>query len=134
MGLIRFALAFLLVLVPTALMGGTLPVLGKYFVRRLPRVGRSVGVLYAANTFGATAGTVAVAFVLLERLGVRGTVFVAAGLNFAVAGVSWLLAPLTTDHDWLKATIDRDIHFRHRIAQATAIQRPFRISGPRLQR
>ena len=35
--LIRFALSFLLLFVPTFLMGGTLPVLSKFFVRRLDR-------------------------------------------------------------------------------------------------
>jgi len=42
------------------------------------------------------------------------------------------LAPLTTDHDWLKTTIDRDIHFRHRIAQATAIGTAIAASAKRL--
>lgn len=90
--LFRFALSFLVLLVPTTLIGGTLPVLSKFVVRRLPRVGRSVGVLYAVNTFGAAAGTIAVAFVLLERLGIRGTILVAAGVNLLIAVVSFLLS------------------------------------------
>jgi spermidine synthase len=90
--LFRFALSFLVLLVPTTLIGGTLPVLSKFVVRRLPRVGRSVGALYAVNTFGAAAGTIAVAFVLLERLGIRGTVLVAAGVNLLIALVAFLLS------------------------------------------
>jgi len=94
--LFRFALSFLVLLVPTTLIGGTLPVLSKFVVRRLPRVGRSVGVLYAVNTFGAAAGTIAVAFVLLERLGIRGTILVAAGVNFLIALASFLLSVRVT--------------------------------------
>jgi spermidine synthase len=90
--LFRFGLSFLVLLVPTTLIGGTLPVLSKFVVRRLPRVGRAVGVLYAVNTFGAVAGTIAVAFVLLEQLGIRGTILVAAGANFLIALASWLLS------------------------------------------
>jgi len=90
--LFRSALAFLVLLVPATLIGGTLPVLSRFVVRSLPRVGRAVGLLYAVNTFGAVAGTVVVAFVLLPRLGIRGTVFVAAAVNFLVALAAWWLS------------------------------------------
>jgi spermidine synthase len=79
----RFAFAFLFVLVPTVLMGGTLPLLvsagrGARALRtRLPR-------LYATNTFGAAAGTIASAYVLVPSLGLDGTLYAGALANAAV--------------------------------------------------
>ena len=57
-GLIQFVLVFALLLVPTTLMGGTLPVLSQALVRREAGIGRTVGALYAMNTFGAVAGVI----------------------------------------------------------------------------
>ncbi len=51
--LARFALCFALLAIPTTLMGGTLPVLGKVFVERKDLLGWNVGALYAINTLGA---------------------------------------------------------------------------------
>jgi spermidine synthase len=96
--LFRSALSFFLLLVPTTLMGGTLPVLSRFVTRRLSRVGGSVGMLYAVNTFGAVAGSVCVAFLLLERLGITWTVVVTAGVNLLIAGASFLLSLRVGDH------------------------------------
>jgi spermidine synthase len=83
---VRAVLAFVLLAVPTTLMGATLPLLTDFF-RRDPRHTRSwkVGLLYAANTLGAAIGTLAAGFVLIELIGIRSTTLIAAGLNFAVA-------------------------------------------------
>ena len=59
LSLIRFVLSFLVLLVPSTLMGGTLPILSRFFVNRLERLGFNVGILYALNTFGAVVGCVA---------------------------------------------------------------------------
>ena len=75
----------LVLLVPTACMGATLPILAKGVIHRAEQVGRRIGWLYALNTFGAVAGTVAAAFFLIPALGLWGTSFVAVGLNLFVA-------------------------------------------------
>jgi spermidine synthase len=90
--LVRFVLGFLVLLVPTTLMGATLPVLSKYAVRRLGRVGRNVGGLYAVNTFGAMAGCLVTALLLMEHAGVRGSTWIAAGTNLLIAGAAWWLS------------------------------------------
>lgn len=89
----RVALAFALLLVPTSMMGATLPLLTEHF-RRDPRHGRvwRAGVLYAFNTIGAAVGVIAASFVGIELLGVRATTIVAAGLNFLVAALGFALA------------------------------------------
>ncbi|MDE2815033.1 MAG: fused MFS/spermidine synthase, partial [Gemmatimonadota bacterium] len=88
--LARFGLCFALLLIPTALMGGTLPVMAKFAVRRLGRLGGRVGQLYAVNTLGAVVGVLAATFGLMEGLGLQGTTQAIAVVNFLVAGAAWL--------------------------------------------
>ena len=88
--LARFGLCFALLLIPTALMGGTLPVVAKFAVRRLGRLGGRVGQLYAVNTLGAVGGVLAATFGLMEGLGLQGTTQAIAAVNFSVAGAAWL--------------------------------------------
>src|SRR5215467_14176129 len=54
---VRFITSFVVLLVPTFLMGGTLPVLTRFFTHRLEDIERNVALLYALNTFGAATGT-----------------------------------------------------------------------------
>ena len=74
-----------LVIVPTLLMGATLPLLVGHMVRRSGNVGASVGQLYYVNTLGAGAACLACAVVLFPLLGMRGSVAVAVAFNAAVA-------------------------------------------------
>ncbi|HWP59177.1 MAG TPA: fused MFS/spermidine synthase [Candidatus Acidoferrales bacterium] len=83
--LLLFLLAFTLLLVPTFLMGATLPVLSRFLVTGLSQVGKKVGDLYATNTLGAVLGCGLAGYLLLPWLGIRGTLWTAAALNLAVA-------------------------------------------------
>jgi len=82
---VRVLLAVALVFGPTFLMGGTLPALSRYVVRGRERLGRSLGVLYAANTAGAVAGAFLAGFFLVEKLGLIGCTATAAAVNLAIA-------------------------------------------------
>jgi len=87
-GLLRLLVCGLLLLVPTTLMGATLPVLSNYFIAGQNHVGRGVGLLYGVNTLGAVLGCSLAGFVLIPALGVSGTIYGAALLNLAIcAGV-----------------------------------------------
>ena len=79
--LVRFITSFVIMLVPTFLMGGTLPVLTRFFVQRNEEVGSKVGTLYALNTFGAACGTLVAALVLIPGLGNQLTTVWIASLN-----------------------------------------------------
>ncbi len=87
----RFALAAAVLLVPCALIGGTLPIMVRFIVRDIPSLGERVGLLYYVNTLGAALGVFAQGLVLVEWLGVRNTAFVAAGLNLMIAAAAWFL-------------------------------------------
>ncbi|HET6975807.1 MAG TPA: fused MFS/spermidine synthase [Pyrinomonadaceae bacterium] len=87
----RFLLSSVVLLVPTTLMGATLPVLAAALVRSSGRDSNSVTRLYACNLVGAIVGTLAAGFVLLPWLGVRTTIAVAAALNIIVGGIAIIL-------------------------------------------
>jgi spermidine synthase len=78
---VRFLSSFLIMLVPTFLMGGTLPVLSRFFVRRPEEVEAKLGLLYALNTAGAAIGTLVAALVLIPGLGAGLTTVWVGALN-----------------------------------------------------
>ena len=82
----RAAISFLVLLAPTALIGGTLPVLTHFLTRRLELAGKRIGSLYGWNTVGAVAGCVITSFWLLRLAGMTASLYVACSINlFAVA-------------------------------------------------
>lgn len=83
----RFLVCGAILLVPASLMGATLPILGKFVSADPKGIGRDVGTLYGVNTFGAVAGAMASAFVLMKLYGVSSTIWIAAGLNIGIASV-----------------------------------------------
>jgi predicted membrane-bound spermidine synthase len=68
--LLTVVFSFATLVMPTLLMGATLPVLAKHVVRRQDVLARRIGVLYGVNTLGAAIGCAAVGFVLIGAFGV----------------------------------------------------------------
>ena len=95
--LFRFVICFVLIVVPTFLMGATLPVLIKRFVKGTQTIGRQVGLLYGLNTIGAVAGSVVCGFLFLRLLGMRLSTLVAVGINLLVALLAWFLGKENID-------------------------------------
>ncbi|MGC3983142.1 MAG: fused MFS/spermidine synthase [Steroidobacteraceae bacterium] len=83
--------AFITLLVPTALMGATLPLLVRDGVHTEQQIGRRVGALYVANTAGAVVGALLAALYLLPQLGLRATTWTAATINLLVAALAYQL-------------------------------------------
>src|SRR5438445_13643928 len=76
---LRFGLAALVLLVPTTLMGGTLPVLTRAFTGAdRNELQRSLGLLYGLNTLGAVMGTALAGLFLIEHLGIRASLWATA--------------------------------------------------------
>ena len=76
---------FVLLLLPTSLMGATLPVLVTHVTRIWGNVGRSIGLLYQVNTFGAALGTAAIGFVWFMVFELDAAIQAAAILNILVS-------------------------------------------------
>src|SRR5687768_2147524 len=90
-GAVRIALAFLILLVPTSLMGATLPIVIKSSLMRSEGLSQNVSLLYAVNTFGAIVGAAGAGFFLVGSLGIRSTTNLAAAINLLV-GIAALVA------------------------------------------
>jgi len=82
---VRVLLVALVLLPPTFLMGGTLPLFCRQFLRERGRIIRNLGFLYGVNTLGAVLGTLIAGFVLIPLVGVSGAVGIAAGVNTLIA-------------------------------------------------
>src|SRR5216117_942573 len=86
---LRFGLAALVLLIPTTLMGGTLPVLTRALMgedRALLKP--SLGRLYGLNTLGAMTGTALGGFLLIEFVGVRASLWATAAINLAIGAAA----------------------------------------------
>lgn len=99
---IRFSLAFVLVMAPTVLMGATLPVLTRHLLRRDSPVGVQLSTLYSVNTLGAVTGVLLTGFVLIRAWGVHPPVYLAVAGNLLIGCLAWLVssnvkAPVSED-------------------------------------
>ena len=81
-----------ILLVPTGLMGATLPLLSRHVVRSNSEIGTKIGSLYAINTAGAVAGTLLTGFWILPVLGLQSTIFLAVASNALVFAAAALLS------------------------------------------
>ena len=89
---LRFLLCSLFLLVPTSLMGATLPILSRFVAFHRTNSSSEVGILYSLNTFGAVFGTLGSGFFLLPYLGLHSTLLVVCTLLFLVAGCMFVSA------------------------------------------
>jgi spermidine synthase len=81
----RLLLSMLVLLPPVFLIGGTMPLLAKYFLRDPANLGSSFSKIYYLNTLGACAGALLTGFVFVRYFGVIGTLMLAVGGNLLVA-------------------------------------------------
>lgn len=87
-------LVFLLLLIPTACMGASLPLLIEYLQQRHPALGQNTASLYSANTFGAAVACLILAYALMSLLGQQKTTWIAATLNLITGISAWLICRL----------------------------------------
>jgi spermidine synthase len=116
--LLHFLFAAVLLMPPTICMGGTFPLMCRFFARK--KSGGQIGRLYALNTLGATAGAFAAGFFLIPSLGLSNTGYLAIAGNLAIAAASWLLAGKIGEAE----TLDVSLAKRH--------EQPFQASRYRL--
>src|SRR5688572_2740621 len=85
---LRLLLTMVVLFAPTFVMGGTLPAAVRGIETERDARRRGVGLLYGCNTLGAVFGCVLANFVLLEAVGTRSTLWIAAAANLAIALVA----------------------------------------------
>jgi len=81
---VRLAMAILLLLIPSTLIGGTIPLVSKYLIRNEDAVGKDFSKIYYINTFGALVGTVLVSFFFVRYFGVNTSFFFALLINILI--------------------------------------------------
>jgi spermidine synthase len=89
---LRFVCSAAVLLVPTILMGATLPLVLQSSVIDAPGVAARLSLLYGINTAGAVAGCLLAGFVLIGGLGIAATSRIAAGVNVAIGVAAILMA------------------------------------------
>jgi spermidine synthase len=87
--LLTFLLCAIILCVPVVCMGATLPILCRFYVDRMAKVGAHTGRLYGLNTIGAAAGSLMCGFWLIQAWGVPGTMVFAVATN-SVIGLACL--------------------------------------------
>ncbi|MCX7097807.1 MAG: fused MFS/spermidine synthase [Methylococcales bacterium] len=89
--LLRGGLVAVVLLPPTLLMGGTLPLFCRQLIHSPALIPQRLSLVYGVNTLGAAAGCLLAGFVLLPLVGLTHTLYWAAGIN-AITGLGfyWL--------------------------------------------
>lgn len=87
----RFAFGLLTLLIPSVLMGGTLPVLVRLITRSLGELRSQVAMLYATNSLGAVVGCFLADFWWIPALGLEATVLAGAAMNLLVGAAALVL-------------------------------------------
>ncbi len=82
--LVRLVLCIGILILPTLLIGGTIPILTRHIVSSDHKLGREFGTIYYANAFGALLGVLATGFLLVRWFGVTISFGLAVTLNVVV--------------------------------------------------
>ncbi len=98
LSLVRILFALVALIVPTTLMGGTLPVLTAFTSRLLHGTGIRLSFLYGCNTLGAVCGAAATGFIMLRTLSMGRTAAVAIAINLTTGIAAILLQRFLTSH------------------------------------
>jgi spermidine synthase len=89
--IVRMLFSVVALIVPTILMGGTLPVLSRFVSREPEKLRSYLSFLYGFNTLGAVLGALLAGFVFLRLYSVSTTLYVAVATNAFIGVVSLLL-------------------------------------------
>jgi spermidine synthase len=104
---VRLVIALLVLIVPTTLMGATLPLVIKGSEARGGSLGAHLGVLYGSNAIGAIVGTIAAGLYLIPGLGIHGTFLAAAAVNLAVGAGALALSGVAPPRDAVSEDVAR---------------------------
>ncbi len=92
--LVKGSLSAALLLIPTILMGGTLPLMAAWLRKSATEAGRRTALFYAINSLGAVFGAALAGFVLVQQLGMHATINIAAVGNLLIGTGVLLLSKI----------------------------------------
>ncbi|MEW5820078.1 MAG: fused MFS/spermidine synthase [Cyanobacteriota bacterium] len=110
--LFRFVVTLIILIIPTSMMGATLPLLIKLYVKQDDTIIRYTSILYGVNTLGAVVGTFISGFYLIETVGINGTNYIAVSLNFIAALIASSLLFLDSESSIKNKLISTEIKIK----------------------
>jgi len=114
--LLKFLTSLCSLLIPTILMGGTLPILVRFISDKMEESGKNIAVLYFLNSFGAVAGSLLAGFFFIRLIGLSATIATAAVMNLFIGGLALLLSLAKTEQTdtTVEPPMDSEIIFSRR--------------------
>ncbi|MGB9664708.1 MAG: fused MFS/spermidine synthase [Ignavibacteria bacterium] len=91
---IKIFIAIISLILPTTLMGGTLPILTNYFTEKIENIRKENANLYFLNSFGAVVGIFFAGFVLIKTFGLDVTIKIGGVINIFVGLVSLFISSI----------------------------------------
>ena len=82
-----FIICFMVMLIPTTLMGFVFPLVGKLYTQSIKEIGKSIGNIYAVNTIGCILGSFLTGFILIPFMGVQNSLKLAVIINLLAGGI-----------------------------------------------
>ena len=125
LSILRITFAAVALIVPTTLMGGTLPVLSSFISSRASGLGSRLSFLYGFNTIGAVIGTAATGFFLLPHYSVSTTMSIAVLINVLVGILGIIL------QDKAQAVLDATAVRGETVTKAEIISTPPAVDQPK---
>jgi spermidine synthase len=86
---VMLAIVFFSLLIPTTLMGVSLPLVSKATSRHAERAAARIGILYGLNTLGSGLGTLVSGWYIIGTFGYEKTVYLGAVLSALVGIIAW---------------------------------------------
>ena len=94
---LKLVISISIILIPTFLMGGTLPVLGRYFIKNLSKAGKHVALLYFINSIGAVTGCLFAGFYMIKTFGLEFSMIITAIVNTIIGLLAFVLSATETN-------------------------------------
>ncbi len=88
LSIFRIGLCLLIIIIPTVLMGATIPLIASLLTVSGRSMGRDVGIIYFLNTIGASLGSFLSAFVVIPNFGLNWTLYLGGMLNLAIGAAA----------------------------------------------
>lgn len=105
---LRLVFVFGLLILPAALLGATFPALCSVMIRSVPTLDRHLGIIYGINTVGAAVGTVIAGIVLVEFVGLTGTVTTANLVNLIIGATAIALGAKSKQNQMQDSANDQE--------------------------
>ena len=111
----RLIISLAVLMVPTFCMGGSLALLGRRFIKQPEQFGRDSALYYGLDGVGSMIGALATGFVLIQKFGHAGSLYLAGGVNLAV-GAAVLV--ISSKYPWLQTAADKKASRKRRKSKA----------------